>query len=258
MQINTAVSRASHIKQIFVILSAVLSAQVWLLPAYATPGWILDRISQAGKEVITASKDGVLISYPQQGYNIVATAPNWDMTWFNPDSKTKFMISLAAYRMRKGLPPDPPAISKTPRGSTTCAGVKAFKESILPEQSDELRFLSSVNEGDNAKLQRIDFYYSEPVDLPQRALLFLSTFMGTRNYKCFPLSNERVFKDGHAYKFWYTKTIKQTDIPLATFAVPANCAKVNNHYAVTAGGGFSKDIVDMAQELKVGKGFGQK
>lgn len=228
-----------------------------MLPAQAEPGWVMDRQNGLGIEVIKASKDGVLITYPRADFCVVTTAPKWDVTWYSNNSKTKFTKPLALFRMDKGLPAAAPKASQPPKRTLKYAGVNAFVESVKPQELNSTAQLFAPVVGfREPKAVRQDYYYSDPVELPPQALLFLSSFFGTRNYPCFPLASHRVGADGSANKMWYTKSIKTLDLQPSTFDVPRACKLVATRHEVTAGGGYREAFDDLADDMKLGVGFG--
>lgn len=228
-----------------------------MLPAHAAPGWVMDRQNGLGIEVITASKDGVLIAYPRADFCVVSTAPKWDVTWYSNNSKTRFTKSLARFRVDKGLPATAPKASQPPKRTTKYAGVNAFVEKVKPlEIASTARLFAPVVGFHEPTAVWQEYYYSDPVDLPPQALLFISSFLGTRNYPCFPLASHGVSADGSAHKIWYTKGIKTVDVPPATFDVPKACKPVATQHEVTSGGGYREAFDDLAVDMKLGEGFG--
>lgn len=228
-----------------------------MLPAQAAPGWVMDRQNGLGIEVITASKDGVLIAYPRADFCVVSTAPKWDVTWYSKNSKTRFTKSLARFRVDKGLPAAAPKASQPPKRATKYAGVNAFVERVKPtELASTARLFAPVVGFREPTAAWQDYYYSDPVDLPPQALLFISSFLGTRNYPCFPLASHGVSADGSAHKIWYTKGIKTVDVKPATFDIPKACKTVATQHEVTSGGGYRDAFDDLAVDMKLGQGFG--
>jgi hypothetical protein len=240
------------------ILSIALCAFVSAMPpAQAAPGWVMDRQNGLGIEVITASKDGVLIAYPRADFCVVSTAPKWDVTWYSNNSKTRFTKSLARFRVDKGLPAAAPKASQPPKRATKYAGVNAFVERVKPtELASTARLFAPVVGFREPTAAWQDYYYSDPVDLPPQALLFISSFLGTRNYPCFPLASHGVSADGSAHKIWYTKGIKTVDVKPATFDIPKACKTVATQHEVTSGGGYRDAFDDLAVDMKLGQGFG--
>ena len=218
-------------------------------------GWVMDRQNLMGREVVIAGQTGVRITYPELGYNIQATAPDWDITWFNTKSRKQYNRTLAQYRRASGLPKLVGGADILKKVPVVYSGLKSFK--IIIAEHKAAGSITLYQSKEYLTLKESDYYISETAYLQKNAIEFLCIFYGVPDIGGIPLACHQHLSNGELKRPWFTQKIERKDLPASAFAKPTGFATTADGSMLALSGDRGR-IKDIMLDMKLGEDFGGK
>lgn len=253
-----------------VLLIIIFFGLAKALPAHAKLGWILRQRTQVGLYNVYIVDSCIRVDELNLHYSIVSKAPDWDVTVFRTDKKTRCKISFKRW-MKEGLfemnersfiepigkvaKKQPKVISKLKYLEYT----KPFKQVRRYSKGrivDLTGFMALDRNVKKIHAQDYKLLVCPKVSTNKRIIDFLSSLFVVPIGEGVPVKFTINFKEGPKQHPLLTSRVAQANLNPKIFALPKKLNNVKNIQLVTTGKS-TKELDSMIMDLGIGKDFGK-
>lgn len=239
-----------------VLASIVCSVFLGTLTAsasFADPGWVLtQRSTKMGDQYVYISDQGMKISNPKVGFNLVTRAPNWDITMFNDKTRCFYETTADHYRAqisgRGSNDADFKNSTWAKSGETNIGGLKATEYRMGGKTVHAKNKQGAVVVKSIAGAQ---YWVAADINIPPKLTELLAAAYGlpAQTSSCVPLRLKYSESNGD-HTVLDTYRVDKTPIPIAYFERPANYKLVQSDAEVMMNDDQKQIMNDMAKSLE--------
>jgi hypothetical protein len=221
------------------------------IAAFAEPGYVLtQRSTKMGDQYLYVSSEGIKITNPKAGFNLVSQAPNWDITLFN--DKTHCFYQTTADRYRQQLlgrtgDSDFKNSSWSKMGDTYMLNMKATEFRM---GTKTVRQKTKSGQIVNKTITGAQYWVAADIQLPPKLTELLAAAYGlpAQQSQCVPLRLK--YTDGaKTSTVLDTYRVDKAPIPIAYFATPQGYKPVTSDAEVMMNDEQKQIMSDMAKDL---------
>jgi hypothetical protein len=234
------------------MLACSLAATVGsAMSAFAEQGYVLtQRSTKMGDQYLYVSSEGIKISNPKAGFNLVSQAPNWDITLFNDKTHCFYQTTADSYRQQlQGRTGDTEFKNSTwsKMGDTYLLNMKATEYRM---GSKTIRQKTRSGQLVNKTITGAQYWVAADIQIPPKLTDLLAAAYGlpTQQSQCIPLRLK--YSDGGKENLVLdTYRVDKAPIPVAYFARPQGYKPVTSDAEVMMNDEQKQIMSDMAKDL---------
>jgi hypothetical protein len=231
-----------------VSLTAFLGSSV---AALAEQGYVLTQKStKMGDQYLYLSSEGIKITNPRAGFNLVARAPNWDITLYNDKTRCFYQTTAERYRQElAGRSPDGELKNSTwsKMGDTYINGLKATEYRM---GSKTVRSKTKAGGVVSKTINGAQYWVASEITIPAKLTELLAAAYGlpSQTSACVPLRLKYSESTGD-HLILDTYRVDKAPIPVAYFDKPAGYKPVTSDAEVMMNDEQKQIMSDMARDL---------
>jgi hypothetical protein len=227
--------------------------------AFADQGYVLtQRSTKMGDQYVYVSDQGLKISNPKAGFNLVTHAPNWDITLFNDKTRCFYETTAEQYRQRlagKGADAELRSSNWSKAGDTQILGLKAT------EYRMGAKAVRSKNKSGAVVTKSIagaQYWVASDIAIPPKLTDLLSAAYGlpSSTSTCVPLRLKYSEADG-SHTVLETYRVDKTPISVSYFDKPSGYKLVQSDAEVMMDDEQKQILNDMMRDTNAPPSSGQ-
>jgi hypothetical protein len=234
------------------LFATFLSATLFgdCLPAKAEPGWVLTQKSTTlGDQYVYISQEGLKITNPRRGFNLVTHAPDWDIVLYNDKTRCFYQTTATHYRNelagRNGSDFKNSHWSKS--GETTIGGLKATEFRL---GAKTLQGRNKAGQITTKSIASAQYWVASDIKIPDNLTELLAAAYGLPNETSSSIPLRLTYSEnGGEHTVLDTYRVDKSPIPANYFAKPAGYKMVQSDAEVMMNDDQRQIMNDMARDL---------
>lgn len=219
--------------------------------AFADQGWVLtQRSTKMGDQYVYISDQGLKITNPKAGFNLVTRAPNWDITLFNDKTRCFYETTADRYKQQlQGRAQDAELNNSSwaKSGETQIFGLKATEYRM---GAKAVRSRSKSGAVSTKSIAGAQYWVASEIAIPAKLTELLSAAYGlpTATSSCVPLRLKYSESNGE-HTVLDTYRVDKTPISISYFDKPAGYKLVKSDAEVMMSDEQKQIMNDMVRDM---------
>ena len=238
--------------KVFAAFGVVLTASCGCAsPALANQGWVLTQKStKMGDQYVYISDQGLKISNPRAGFNLVTRAPNWDITLYNDKTRCFYETTADRYKQQlagRGSEADLKGATWEKSGTSDIQGLKATEYRM---GSKTVRSKNKNGTISQKTIGSASYWVASDIIIPPKLTELLGAAYGlpTATSSCVPLRLKYNEASGE-HTVLDTYRVDKSPLPVAYFDKPQGYKLVTSDAEVMMNDEQKQIMNDMAHDL---------
>ena len=251
MRLEVFERKSSSVRLIAALACSLAFTIGTAISAFAEQGYVLtQRSTKMGDQYLYISSEGIKITNPKAGFNLVSQAPNWDITLFNDKTRCFYQTTADNYRAKlQGRTGDTEFknSSWSKMGDTYLLNMKATEFRM---GAKTVRQKNKAGQLVNKTITGAQYWVASDILIPPKLTDLLAAAYGlpTQQSQCIPLRLK--YNDGNKENLVLdTYRVNKAPIPVAYFATPQGYKPVTSDAEVMMNDEQKQIMSDMAKDL---------